>query len=96
MTIKANIPNPIPINFLLDFLFTSGFASMYSTGFSSMPTSFTILPVLPLCLSRYSLSYLSKPLSFLSTPDGSGCVVCVSGFVIRKPQLLQKLFSPEL
>ena len=96
MTIKANIPNPIPTNFLLDFLFTSGFASMYSTSFSSMPASFTILPVLPLCLSRYSLSYLSKALSFLPTPDGSGCVVCVSGFVIRKPQLLQKLFSPEL
>ena len=95
MRIKANMPIPIPTNFLLDFLFVFSFASIYSVDFSSTPGSFTNLPVFPLCLSRYSLSYFSKPLSFLIISDGSGWAESASGFVIRKPQLLQKLFDAE-
>ena len=95
MIIIASMPIPIPTNFLLDFLLALGFASIYPTYFSSMPISSTDSPVFSLCLSRYSLSYFSKSLSFLVTLDGSGWVVFVSDFVIREPQLLQKLFEAE-
>ena len=95
MIIIASMPIPIPTNFLLDFLLALGFASIYSTNFSSIPTSSTDSLVFPPCLSRYSLSYYSKSLSFLVTLQGSGMDVSVSDYVIREPQLLQKLFEAE-
>ena len=94
MIIIASMPIPIPTNFLLDFLLALGFASIYPTYLYSAISS-TDSPVFSLCLSRYSLSYFSKSLSFLVTLDGSGWVVFVSDFVIREPQLLQKLFEAE-
>ena len=67
MMIIANIPIPIPTNFLFNFLLGWGFfASICSTNFSSILVSFGVC-FIPDWRSRNSLSYLSKPVSFLSS-----------------------------
>ena len=85
---------------MADLLVLVGFASIYSTGSDTTSISFDDSFLPPFCLSRYSLSYFSKSLSFsfevldcVSSPTKDE--VIFSGLIINEPHFSQKLFLSE-